>query len=156
MALAVEERERAERVLRQRLVGSTYTAVSLGDVWALCFDGAWIVAQDIRSPDEKSISVALSTTRMLNADSVDAEQVPVAVAVLANRRQVISELLIGNDAALKIVFANGQELYFPTATDVVDWQWALTRHGNDPHAGFLVACFWPGKIEFSDDTVAQL
>ncbi|XXX75549.1 hypothetical protein WMF30_48655 [Sorangium sp. So ce134] len=133
-----------------------YTFVSVGDIWTLSFGRVWLIAQEVRSSDDAVISAALPETVAAGGVNIDAEQIPTAVAVLANRRQLVSGLSVGEDASLTLRFANERELYFPTTIDAVDWQWALTRDAStDPYTAFLVACLFPGEIALAEEERAS-
>lgn len=144
----------AQRCLERRLVGESYGTVLVGDSWALSFltsPDIWLVAQEIRSPADAAFESLLAESDPPVLDGVETEDIPTAIAVLRNRRKVVTKVELASDGALALFFDRGQQLVLTTTTDIVDWQWALNRNGGDPYRGFLVGCLWAGEIEVHDD-----
>ena len=135
------------QVLKDALLGRAYTAVHLGDWWALAFyDGVWLLAQRIVSPDETAIRAALAAPAVSVLDGVDAEDVPTMAAVLGSRRQAVTDLGLDASGSLELRFADGCTLRCSTDVKIVDWQWAVNETGSDPYLGFAVACFTAGEV----------
>jgi hypothetical protein len=139
--------ESLQQALRDALLGQAYTVVQLGDWWALAFDdGVWLLAQRIVSPDESAIRTAISTSFVSMLGRIDAEDVPTMIAVLQSRRQAVTDIAIGIDGSLELVFANGHALLCSSDEQIVDWQWAISETGADPYSEFRVACFAKGEV----------
>jgi hypothetical protein len=135
------------QVLEDKLLGRAYTAVHLGDWWALAFyDGLWLLAQRIVSQDEPAIRAALSTASVPMLEGVDAEDLPAMAALLRSRRQPVTGVALDASGALNLEFADGHGLRCSTGEKVVDWQWAVNETGSDPYLDFSAACFTKGEV----------
>ena len=79
-------------------------------------------------------------------DGVDAEDIPLAVALLRNRRQEITAVDLAHDGTLTLSFDGTWQLRILTTADNVDWQWTLNRTGADPYSDSIVACYFHGEV----------
>ncbi len=142
--------KKAEKIIKENLVGHSYSELSVGDWWTLYFsNGLWIVTQEIESVEENKLNKLLTNTEPSVLDGVDPEYVAKNIVLSRNLRKEVTNASISDDGALKLFFDKSWEITFPSSADIVDWQWCLNRSGNDPYKDFIVACFWAEEIEIS-------
>jgi hypothetical protein len=142
--------EGATQLLHKHLIGNFYSNVSIGDVWGLCFDGVWLVAQSISANEESTLQETIEKTYAPAKSAVDKEYVSKAAIVASNMRREVTNVLIKSDCSLVLEFGNGYNLMLRTDTDIVDWQWCLSKkYGNpyDPECEPIVSCFWQDDLQ---------
>ncbi len=142
--------KKAEMVLNQILSANLYKCITIGDWWGLSFNGYWLQAQDIISPEEDYLNSILENTVPSILDGIDPENVAKSMIVQRNMRKEIIGFELLKDSSLKLMFEGNREMTLTTSTEIVDWQWCFNRSGSDPYTDFSVACFSVGDIRVSD------
>ncbi|MBN1006962.1 hypothetical protein [Amphritea pacifica] len=134
-------------VLKEKLLGNFYSIFRVGDAFDLYFDGFWIIAHNVVSPDEDEINKHLPTLYQPSSEAVDKEDVAKSIVLSSTLRKCITGVALLPDSSLELTFENGVKLLFPTNTEVVDWQWALNENANDPYLGCIVGVFESGEAQ---------
>ena len=134
-------------ILKEKLVGNFYSRISLGDTFDLCFDGFWLIAHNVVSNDEEQLNEQFIERYSSAAEAIDREDVAKSVVLCCTRRKKIVDVVLAPDSTLELIFENGISLSFPTSTETVDWQWAITVNGQEPHNGYLISVFESGEVQ---------
>ena len=145
---------KAIQMLNEKLVGNSYTYISIGDYWSLFIDHElWLVSHEVSTSEEDGINNILSGITPPVLDGVDSEDIAKAIAVIRHKRQPTSGISLAADGTLELIFDNNRRLAFSSAVDIVDWQWCLNSSGDDPYhdRDFLVACFWTGEVKIKEE-----
>lgn len=138
-------------ILRDRLVGSFITRISVGDSFDLLSSfGFWLIAQNVSSPREEQFNEYLLSNYPIVKNEVDTGNTAKSIVMTALMRQQILNVDLDSDAALSLEFSGGETLMLPTDVDIVDWQWALCKQNSNPYKEFMVGCFWKGEMQISD------
>lgn len=137
-------------VLKEKLLGNFYSTFRVGDAFDLYFDGFWLIAHNVVSPDEDEINKQLSTVYQPASEAVDKEDVAKSVVLSSTLRKCITGVALLSDSSLELTFENGVKLLFPTNTEVVDWQWALNENANDPYLGCILGVFASGEAQLGN------
>ncbi len=137
-------------VLQEKLIGNFYSIFRVGDAFDLYFDGFWLIAHNVVSPDEEEINKQLSTVYLPASEAVDKEDVAKSVVLSSTLRKCITGVSLLPDSSLELTFENRVKLLFPTNTEVVDWQWALNENGNAPYLGCIVGVFASGQAQLGN------
>lgn len=134
-------------VLREKLVGKFYSRFRVGDTFDLNFDGFWLIAYNVVSPDEDGLNSQLLNRYQPASQAIDKENVAKSIVLSSTLRKYITNVDLLLDSSLELTFESGVKLIFPTNTEVVDWQWAINENSNDPYLGFIVGVLWSGEVE---------
>lgn len=141
----------AIEILQNKLVGNFYSRFSVGDTFELYFDGFWLVAQNVKTTDEIDLNNFLLNKYQPAKEAIDKEDISKSTVICSTLGKIVTEVSLALDSTLTLAFENGVTLTFPTNTDIVDWQWALNKTGQDPYNEFMVACLWKGEIEIHEE-----
>jgi hypothetical protein len=141
----------AIKVLRNKLVGEFISRFSVGDTWDLSVGDYWLSAQEINSKDELPLIGWLQSNYDLYNSAVDKENISKSTIVASVLRRKITDVKLDESYALTLEFEDKAELVLSTKVEIVDWQWYLSRTGNDPYIDYLVACFWEGEIAINEN-----
>ena len=140
----------ALNILRDKLIGSFYTRISVGDSFDFCFNhDFWLVAQDVSSPNEKQFSEYLLSNYPVITKEIDKGNTAKLIPITALMRQLVVNVDLDSNAVLTLEFEGNEKLMFLTNTDIVDWQWALCERNSHPYEEFIVGCFWKGEVQVS-------
>lgn len=137
-------------VLQEKLHGNFYSMFRVGDAFDLYFDGFWLIANNVISPDEDELNKQLPSVYQPAREAVDKEDVAKSIVLSSTLRKCITGVALLPDSSLELMFENGVKLLFPTNTEVVDWQWALNENANDPYLGCIVGVFAPGEAQLGN------
>ena len=137
-------------LLQEKLLGNFYSMFRVGDAFDLYFDGFWLIANNVASPDEDEINKQLTTIYQPASEAVDKEDVAKSIVLSSTLRKCINGVSLLPDSSLELTFENGVKLLFPTNTEVVDWQWALNENANDPYLGCIVGVFASGEAQLGN------
>lgn len=135
-------------LLKNKLLGNCYSRISIGDTFDLCFDEFWLTSHNFSSADEDTINSRIAGFGPLS-EAIDTGDIAKVTILATTLRKSITEVKLNPDASLELNFENGVRLRFTTDTEVVDWQWALTKNLQDPYIGFVICVFEQGKIKFN-------
>lgn len=139
--------ERLVEKLKGLLVGSWFTHVEYEEQWRLRTESqVWLIAQSVRVSFEGEIEAALRARDPSLLQTVDAGLAPRAAAVFRMLRYPIDEVRLDREGALGLRIAGGW-LTAEVDTDIVDWQWSVSRTRQMPFVGFDVARIWRGSVE---------
>jgi len=136
-------------VLEEKLLGNSYSRISCGDTFDLYFDGFWLITQNVTSSDEKVLNMVIAGYRPVN-EAIDKEDVAKNLILTTTLRKKITDVSISSDSCLELGFENGVRLHFPTDTEIVDWQWALNKNGQDPYRDLIVGVLESGSVQLGN------
>lgn len=142
--------ERAEKRLRELLVGNWFSGVEVGDCWTLRFKDVFLVAHNLIGPEEDRLNELLATAKPPVLDGVDAENVAKGILVLRAMRQTVVDVALAADGALHLIFGDGRSLIASASMDGVDWQWVVNISGSEPYHEYVVACFAAGEVSMEE------
>jgi hypothetical protein len=137
-------------VLQKKLSGNFYSLFRVGDTFGLRFHDFWLIAHNVVSPDEKGLNMQLLSVYQPASEAVDKEYVAKSIVLSSTLRKIITNVALLPDSSLELTFENGVRLLFPTNTDIVDWQWALSENSHDPYLGFIVGAFDSGEARLGN------
>lgn len=136
----------ALEIIQNKLIGNYYSRFSMGDTVDLYFDGFWLIAYNVISPDEKELNDFLLNEYAPAKEAIDNEDISKSVIICSTLRKAITNVSLAKDSTLKLEFDNGVTLNFLTNTEIVDWHWAINEKGQDPYHSCIVGCFSPGEV----------
>jgi len=119
--------------VREYLCSDFYYRFSVGDTFALHFEKCILVAQDVSIQNAEQIDASIHQVLPEITKTVDRADVAKATVLAVTQRISLVSVELGARSSLILTFENGITLIFPTDTDIVDWQWALTQSGGDPY-----------------------
>ena len=134
-------------ILEGKLVGNFYSRFGVGDTFDLCFDGFWLIAQNVLAPEESRIGGLLFSEYQPANEATEREDVAKTVIISSTLGKKITGVSLSADSMLELAFENGVRLSFPTDTEIVDWHWAINEKDNSPYESCMVGCFGPGEIQ---------
>ena len=132
-------------ILEERLLGSFYSRICVGDTFDLYFDGFWLISQNVVSKDEKYLNEKIISGYEPADEAIDKEDISKILILATTLRKNITEVSLKTDASLEVAFENGVNLLFPTDTEIVDWQWAINENAQDPYSGCIVGVLESGE-----------
>ena len=141
--------DKASQVVADLLRGESIVHVEVNDIWAMFFSNdLWLLAQEIRCLGERELGDILATHAPHLLSGVDPQNVPRVALLYSFTRHLVTACSVLEDGQLSIQFGVSRELILPSDTDIVDWQWCLSKSCADPyHAKSIVACIAKGAIE---------
>ena len=119
--------------VRENLCGNFYNVFSIGDIFTLRFPDCTLIAHEIRIEQEEAIDKAACEALPILGEAVDRVNIAKAAVLAATQRSDVTSAELMGNSSLALAFENGIKLLFPTDTDIVDWQWALTKSGGCPY-----------------------
>lgn len=134
-------------ILREKLTGNYYYRFSTGDTWDFYFDNFHLLTYEIKSPDEQDLNKRLLNNYNAAQQAIDKKDIAKNIVAASCLRKNITSVSLNADSALILKFENEVKLILPTNTDIVDWQWALNKNGDDPYLGCIAGCFSTGEIQ---------
>ncbi len=138
---------KALEIIKEKLHGNFYSHFSMGDTFDLYFDRFWLIAHNVISSDEQALNNYLLNAYKPAKEAIDKEDIAKSVIICSTLRKTITNVSLGEDSTLKLIFENGVSLNFPTNSEIVDWHWAINEKGESPYESCIVGCFSPGKVE---------
>ncbi len=155
MTAARNEFSETAQLLQELLLRKHIAGFSTGDVWTLRFveNEYQLAFQNFSCSKESSINEALRGHDMALFDCADPDGIAKAAILSSVTMRKVMSASVDEDAALSLVFEGDIELIFNTDTDVVDWQWCVTKNVPNPYAEeYELACFWKGEVSHRNRT----
>ena len=114
----------AIEILKEKLVGNSYSRFSVGDTFDYDFDEFWLIAQNVVSSDDEHLNRAMLSKYKPAIEAIDKADISTSLVSCCTLRKEIIGLSLAKDATLVLTFENDVNLHFTTDTETVDWHWA--------------------------------
>ncbi|MBD0405333.1 hypothetical protein [Flammeovirga sp. EKP202] len=137
-------------IIKDKLLDQFISRYSYGDTWWMYIGEYYLEAHTIEFEDIAQIDDWLKNNYKNYEHCIDKEEVPKSTLMSANMRKNIINIELDRLKNLTLYFENGSTMKVLTNTDIVDWQWSISKNCKDPYQEFDIACFWAGKIEIRD------
>lgn len=124
----------ATQRLTRMITGAHITGFETGDIWTLKLENAYRIAfHTMSSTKEDLINQALRNVDQEMLECTDPEEVSWAALLASVTRRAVLKASVENDASLTLRFEHGVTITIRSDTDVVDWQWCITKNATDPY-----------------------
>lgn len=142
----------ANQRLETLVTAAHITGFETGDVWTLKLNNSWrITFHSMSCTQEGPINQALRAVDAGMFDCSDPEDISRATLLAAVTRRTILEASVDRDANLTLCFEGDVTITLRSDTQVVDWQWCVTKHAADPYAAEAeLACFVRSEVSARD------
>jgi len=140
----------AKEILKNALIGNSYSYFDYGNWLGLRLIDYWLVAQDINSPEEISLNELLEKADPPILDGVDPQNIAKSALLHRNSQKEITNFTLHPDGSLSLFFDHNREIILITSTTIVDWHWCLNKSGEAPYHDYIVACFQIGTIDVNE------
>ncbi|HHF2878608.1 TPA: hypothetical protein ACPJZX_004423 [Vibrio diabolicus] len=137
-------------VLQEKLLGNFYSVFRVGYAFDLYFNGFWLIANNVTSPDEIALNKQVLNKYKPAIEAIDNKDIAKSIVLSVTLQKSITKVELMPDSSLELTFENEVKLLFPTDTEIVDWQWAINDDAQDPHNGFSVGVFASGEVLLGD------
>ena len=142
----------ALETLRSYMPGRYISSLHCNDIFHMGYCDLYLEAQDVRFPEEGHLNNLLRENFPYVLEGIDPEFVAKNALISNRMRSVVKDVKISEDGSLTLYFNDCPEMILTTDTEIVDWQWSLSKTGETPFLGYMVACFDRGIVQVSTES----
>jgi Family of unknown function (DUF6188) len=139
----------ASQAVTRLLLGESIHELRASTLWEMRFSNdIWLVAYEISCSQEKLLRAVLERHMPEMVARIDSERVPQAALLFSFMMHPLTAAVVNEAGELRLEFGDTRAFTVRSDTEIVDWQWCISRTCSDPYsAPSEVSCTAFGRIE---------
>jgi len=139
----------ATQAVTRLLLGESIHELRASTLWEMRFSNdVWLLAHEVSCSQEKQLCAVLERHMPEMVTRIDSERVPQAALSFSFMMHPLTAAIVNKAGELRLEFGDTRAVIVRSDTEIVDWQWCISRTCSDPYsAPSEVSCTAFGCVE---------